>query len=375
MKLQIESLRPEERVTLQLRGLYEAYGYKKYRMSRFEEYSLYAANKKFLAGENVITFTDLDGRLLALKPDVTLSIAKNTKANRENREKPYYIENVYRESKESHTYKEINQMGLEVIGNVDRYTIIEVLSLAERSLNAISAQSILSMSNMDFVLGFFEEMNLEEESIRKIFNCLRKKNENELEKAGKETKLSDAELKILSKIAGMCGDFQKTLSEAKEIAINNTMRAALEELSEIYKALRILSIGKKIQLDFSIINDTDYYNGIVFKGYVAGIPRSVLAGGEYSVMMEKMGRDADAIGFALYLNELQSLSTTRPLYDVEAIVLYGEEIDCGKLALSVRKLKNEGNRVIALKKIPEGLRYEKLYRFSQEGLKEVTGQC
>ena len=79
MNLEIQSLRRAETATLRLRGLYESYGYRKYRMGRFEEYSLYAANKSFLLGENVPTFTDLDGRLMALKPDVTLSIAKNTR--------------------------------------------------------------------------------------------------------------------------------------------------------------------------------------------------------------------------------------------------------------------------------------------------------
>ena len=87
MNLEIQSLRRAEAATLRLRGLYESYGYRKYRMGRFEEYSLYAANKSFLLGENVPTFTDLDGRLMALKPDVTLSIAKNTKADKNTCEK------------------------------------------------------------------------------------------------------------------------------------------------------------------------------------------------------------------------------------------------------------------------------------------------
>lgn len=375
MRLQTKTLKPEEKVTLQLRGLYESYGYKKYRMSRFEEYSLYAANKRFLAGENVITFTDLDGRLLALKPDVTLSIAKNTVADRESREKLYYIENVYRESKESHTYREINQMGLEVIGSIDRYAIIEVLSLAEQSLNGISEQSILAVSNMDFVLGFFNELKLEENEIGKLFNCLRRKNIDELESVAREAGLSEADRKILSVLASLGGGFQKTLTEARTIAVNDAMRAALEVLAEIYKVLRTLGLGKKVQLDFSIINDTDYYNGIVFKGYVAGMPRSVLAGGEYSLMMEKMGRDADAIGFALYLNELQHLPTTPAAYDVEAMVLYEAASDCGKLALAVRKLAQEGHRVMAAAKIPPGLRYQRLYRFTEEGLREETQRC
>jgi len=76
MELDLKILKPQERVSLQLRILYEREGYRKYHMGRFEEYSLYQENRRFLSSEQVITFTDLDGRLLALKPDVTLSIAR-----------------------------------------------------------------------------------------------------------------------------------------------------------------------------------------------------------------------------------------------------------------------------------------------------------
>ena len=76
MELDWNILKPQERLTLQLRMLYERSGFRQYHMSRFEEYGLYQKNRSFLPSEQVITFTDLDGRLLALKPDVTLSIAK-----------------------------------------------------------------------------------------------------------------------------------------------------------------------------------------------------------------------------------------------------------------------------------------------------------
>ena len=81
MELDLNMLEPQERVSLQLRLLYEQAGFHKYHMGRFEEYGLYQENSRFLSSEQVITFTDLDGRLLALKPDVTLSIAKNAQVD------------------------------------------------------------------------------------------------------------------------------------------------------------------------------------------------------------------------------------------------------------------------------------------------------
>lgn len=118
MEFSLANLQPKERASFALRALYEAAGCRKYHMGRFEEYGLYQANRSFLSSEQVITFTDLDGRLLALKPDVTLSIAKTAQPAPGETLRYYYHENVYRPSAESHTFKEISQMGLEVIGRV-----------------------------------------------------------------------------------------------------------------------------------------------------------------------------------------------------------------------------------------------------------------
>lgn len=106
-------LKSEERAVLALRSLYRKYGYMPYKMSKFEEYDLYVKNKDFLVSDSVITFNDMDGRLLALKPDVTLSIVKNTDDKPLCKTKLFYNENVYRVSGSTHAYKEIMQTGLE----------------------------------------------------------------------------------------------------------------------------------------------------------------------------------------------------------------------------------------------------------------------
>ena len=136
MELDLNVLRPQERTALQLRLLYEREGFQKYHMGRFEEYGLYQENRRFLSSEQVITFTDLDGRLLALKPDVTLSIAKNAQVAPGGCGRYYYQENVYRPSQESHTFREISQMGLECIGAVDADAAAqELAALEEESMS------------------------------------------------------------------------------------------------------------------------------------------------------------------------------------------------------------------------------------------------
>ena len=146
MELDLNILKPQERVSLQLRLLYERAGFSKYHMGRFEEYGLYQENRRFLSSEQVITFTDLDGRLLALKPDVTLSIAKNAQVESGGCGRYYYMENVYRPSQESHTFREISQMGLECIGAVDDGATAQAVPFRSRAttVSTAAANSVAS---------------------------------------------------------------------------------------------------------------------------------------------------------------------------------------------------------------------------------------
>ena len=111
MEINESVLQRNERYVYALRELYFRYGFTPYRMSKFEEYDLYANNKEFLVSDSVITFTDTDGKLMALKPDVSLSIIKNGRNSGEKINKVYYSESVYRKSGGEGSFKEIMQTG------------------------------------------------------------------------------------------------------------------------------------------------------------------------------------------------------------------------------------------------------------------------
>ena len=307
MEYKLANLKPDEIATLRIRGIYEQAGYKKYRMSRFEEYNLYAENKDFLGGEKVITFTDLDGRLLALKPDVTLSIINNSRATRKKPEKLYYIENVYRECKESHTYKEISQMGLEYIGDINEAGVVEVIDLAAQTLSKISPKYILELSHMDFVLEMLNEFKMADVDKFKMIKQIRNRNIDGMLETGKSSMLSKEQIEKICIIPSLQGNVDQVITRARQIVLNEKMGRALDTLENIYAALKIRDSEAKVKLDLSTINDIDYYNGVIFKGYIEGTARSVLAGGQYDRAMLLFDKDVDAIGFALYLNEISRM--------------------------------------------------------------------
>ena len=148
MEIELNRFTPAEQATFRLRALYEQAGYRKYRASRFEEYALYQEYQRFLPDAQVITFTDLDGKLRAIKPDVTLSIAKTAQPAAGECKRFYYNEEVCRPSRESHTFQTIHQMGLECMGGVDEAAQAEVLRLALASLAALDVPTVLEVSHM-----------------------------------------------------------------------------------------------------------------------------------------------------------------------------------------------------------------------------------
>lgn len=368
-------LKPDEKVCLQLRGLYEQYGYKKYKMSKFEEYSLYVENKDFLGTDKVITFTDLDGRLLALKPDVTLSIIKNTNATQDNNEKLYYQENVYRENRESHTFTEINQMGLEYLGNVDTYAVTEVISLAAESLKTISENYILELAHMGFVVELLESLQVSRNTQLELLKQIRIKSADGIRLTAEKADLSTLQIESLCRLPSLYGDVISTIEEAKKICMNGAMERALGEIAEIYTVLKTQGYADRIQLDLSIVNDIDYYNGIIFRGYVRELGKSVLTGGQYDKAMEYLGRKADAIGFAVYLNEINRIMGSRKEFDADAVILYSKRDDVADVANAVKQLQESGMTVRAEQKMPEGIRCREVYSLENGRLKKEGESC
>ena len=310
MEFSLANLQPKERASFALRALYEAAGCRKYHMGRFEEYGLYQENRSFLSSEQVITFTDLDGRLLALKPDVTLSIAKTAQPAPGETLRYYYHENVYRPSAESHTFKEISQMGLEMLGAVGEAQVQQAVCLAARSLDALGAEWVLEVSHMGYLFGLFDALGVPDAARAKLLEKLREKNAHELRAAAGAAGLANAAADILCSVLSLCGSYADTLAKAAALCRNDAMRAAVAELEAL--AVPLEKAGGVIRLDMTLAGEMEYYNGLVFQGYLKALPRPLLKGGRYDLLMQKFTPGAGAIGFAVYLDELDRLSAPLP---------------------------------------------------------------
>ncbi|MBQ8358196.1 MAG: ATP phosphoribosyltransferase regulatory subunit [Clostridia bacterium] len=364
MNIEESVLKNDERIVFRLRALYRAYGYTQYKMSKFEEYDLYARNKDFLVSDNVITFTDTNGKLMALKPDVTLSIIKNSK-DEGGVQKVYYGENVYRISGGSRAYREIMQTGLECIGDIDDYAITEVLTLAVKSLARISPDYVLDISHLDIVSAVIDGLGVDDETRAALLSAVGEKNLHGITELAEAAGVPTQKAEVLRRLVSLQGNPDRVIPSLREL-VGNT--PALERLARIVGALDQCGCGDKVRIDFSVINDMSYYNGIVFKGFVNGVPTGVLSGGQYDRLMRKMGKKSDAIGFAVYIDELERLCESKPRFDVDTVLLYGADADLGALSRAVGSLTEAGESVTAQRAVPEKLRYRRLMRLTESGV-------
>lgn len=351
-----------EKVIYKLRSVYNQFGYSQYKMSKFEEYDLYARNKDFLISDSAITFMDTNGKLMALKPDVTLSIVKNSKDDSQTLQKLYYNENVYRVSKSTHSFKEIMQVGLECLGSIDDYCICEVLTLAAESLGAISPESILDISHLGLLSQVIDAMGIPSDKKDALLKCIGEKNPHELTSLCRSCGVSEDRITMLKQIVLTGGAPDVVLPKLKELLSGITDTEPLERLLRITGALEGSQIKQMLRFDFSVVDDIHYYNGIVFKGFIHGLPSSVLSGGQYDKLMRKMNRKSGAIGFAVYMDALERLDIQKKDFDVDTVLLYEDGTALTAIQAQVKARTDRGESVMVQRFLPENIKCRQILK-------------
>lgn len=376
MELAIENFRRDEQVSLKLRGLFERRGFKRVRVNKFEDYALYVENKNFLQSESIITFMDLNGKLLALKPDVTLSVVRGVAKNElPALEKLYYVDEVYRLSRENREYKVRSQIGVEMIGRLDNFSNIEAVDLALSSLAVIGESFVLDVSHLGFVSGLLDHMELSHTARGRILSAIHAKSLHDIAAALEIDGVDDDRRSLVLSLCGLHGSFSEVLPKAKGLIACDQMAQAYAELERVSDTLTKNPFASRMNLDFSVVNDLDYYNGLIFLGYVEGLPKEVLTGGRYDNLMRKMGKKSGAVGFAVSLDEINAHFPRKRRCDFDILVTYGKSCDYAELLSKAKGLEARGKSVRLESEDSElsaaGFTWEKHLRFNSGTLSEV----
>ncbi len=336
-----------ESLTQRLGKIYEQRGYRRFKMNKFEEYDTYVKNKDYLVSDKVITFTDTNGKLLAMKPDVTISIIKNFDDDMSGVQRMYYNENVYRVSG-GHDFREIMQSGLECMGDVDTYCICEVLTLAAKSLGAVSAGYMLDVSHLGLVSALIDSCGARGVDAREILAAVGEKNLPALESVCTRIGMDDDAKARICALVTVYGPITEVVDKLDIFCTDEATKKAADELRDICAVLSDCGVAHRVHIDFSVVNNMKYYNGIVFCGYIDGTPSDVLSGGQYDGLMAKMGKKSRAIGFAIYMNMFERLLGSDEEYDADVLMISGGAEPLS-VSQEVRAVNDTGRTVIVQK--------------------------
>ena len=196
-----------------------------------------------------------------------------------------------------------------------------------------------------------------------MLKCIGEKNLHELAKKCKECAVEEIKAKALCELSAIYGTAGEALPKLRSILSGMVSDDALNRFENLMTVLAKGQWGDILRIDFSVVSDMKYYNGIMFKGFVEGVPVSVLSGGQYDRLMEKMGHKAKAIGFAVYLDTLRRQNSLKN-YDADVALLYEETADISALHKAVEALCGEGFTVQLQRKLPEKAKYKKVMRFA-----------
>ena len=344
MKNYIKNMSKKDLVLLNIRKMYDSYGYKKISLPSFEEYDLYNENKDFI-DRNVLTVMSPNGKLLALRPDITLSVAKKiSKEQSLKYSKIYYQENTYNLTKYV-GYEEDEQLGIELIGKESTFLDFEIINLAVKSLDIINKKSMIVLSHAGFISSIFENFDLEYETKEQILDCINRKNSHDIQKILKKNEhISENVKKLIYKIPELSGNLENIEKELLKYEINDNTKKILSELKQLNSLLMKFYKKSKIVFDFSVVKNLNYYNGIILQGYIEDFPNVILTGGRYDKLFEKFGVDTGAVGFAILTDGLKGYYKDTDKKDFEVLIAY-DNSDFEKLVEIVNDFQKKGLRV------------------------------
>lgn len=312
-----------------------------------EFFDVFNLNSRYFPQESMYKLSDNKGRLLVVRPDSTMPIARVAATRLRDAELPlrlYYRQSVYRNKPEMRGRSdEIHQMGIELIGSDSKRADLEVLT------SAIEVLSSFENENFRFELGdigFFRELvnKLDtdvaaKEEIRSLIEVKNYPALNDLLDSIGNNEVTNA-LKQLPRLFGG----EEVFDKAAKLYNDDKLNAVIDNLRAIYNSLKELGYSDKITVDLGIVNKMDYYTGVIMKGYLQGYGDAVLSGGRYNKLLAEFGYDVPATGFAVNIDAVAKVMKQINAYSAHTadVIVYGEDNHIMKAITYANELRNSG---------------------------------
>lgn len=291
--------------------VFAAFGYKEIESPSFEYYDCYSSESGQISQEKLYKFFDEQGRILALRPDFTTSIARMAATKAQNAKMPIrymYNGSVFRaERTEGVRNREITQSGIELIGSYSAKADAEVIAAAMEAVLALGIEDFsMEIGQVAFFNGLVEQLGIDAETTELLRARIDSKDSQGIKKLVDKLNTEDNIKQVMIDLPYLFGD-ESIIDRANVPGLNETSKIALDNLRSIYNILCMYGFEKYISLDLGMLQSIDYYTGSIFKCYTYGIGFPIAAGGRYDNLMANFGVPKGAVGCAIGINSIMQV--------------------------------------------------------------------
>lgn len=291
-----------------VKDIFEKWGYKEISTPTIEYYETINCCSDTLKEEEMYKFFDNTGRILVLRPDMTIPVARMVSTKLKDLNPPiklWYKADIFRVNESMTGRKnEYLDCGIELIGVKDKQSDLEVLVTALEVLKVLGGNSFkLEIGNVNILRAAMDEMNLSQESKEIIAELVNKKSLTALKNYLDTINLDDKYKEFLNTLPWIFGNYEM-IDKCLSLSFSEKINENINYLKKLYKALDSLGYREYIAVDMSMVPRVNYYSGIIFKGYIEGVASRVLTGGRYDNLISNFGRDLPAVGFSIDIDSL-----------------------------------------------------------------------
>jgi ATP phosphoribosyltransferase regulatory subunit len=285
---------------------FTAWAYQEVATPTFEY--LACINPHWEKDEKLYKFFDSEGNILALRPELTTPIARMVATRLNEQELPLrlcYAGEIFRYQKPP-TRRAFRQAGVELVGSDSPLADAEVIALSVATLRDAGVKEFqINLGHIGIFRGLLGDLGLEADKCRRIENRIARKDFVALELFLAESGLEAREIELILGLSSFHGG-EEVLDKVAQITSGEITSQALENLREVYRALKMFGVSE-VAIDLGVLRGFDYYTGVVFEGYAPGLGFPLCEGGRYDGLLENFGFHCPATGFAVNLERLANI--------------------------------------------------------------------
>ena len=278
-----------------------------------EFYDVFSEELSGIPMENMYKMSDSKGRLMVMRPDSTLPIARMVSTRLKNMPQPirlYYNQRVYRNNLGlTGRSNEVMETGVELIGAKGKRADLEVITTAIEALSKCVPDFRIEIGHAEFFKALAKKLPVSDAEREEIRFFIESKNYSALNSILDNLEQTQY-VNIIRKLPALFGGID-VLDEAYSLCDDKEALATLEYVREIYNDLSLYNLGDRLIIDLGLVQRNDYYSDIVFSGYVLGSGEPVLIGGRYDNLLANFDEPSPAIGFGINVDSLARVMLKR----------------------------------------------------------------